>query len=99
MVITPDMLTPYQQGLAKRFNIKAGGMKLCLSLFKKKNYICNYRSLKYFLSKGLRLEKVHRVLHYDQAPLLRGYIKLNTEMRQRATTAFEKEFAKLMNNR
>ena len=98
LTITKEMLTPYQAELAKKFTAKLGGDKLCLSLTKKKNYICHYRNLKYYLSKGMKLEKVHQVLMFDQSDWLRSYVSLNTNMRRTATSEAEKDFAKLMNN-
>ena len=97
--ITEDMLTPHQLRLGKKFSAKIGGEKLCLALTKKKNYICHYRSLKYYLSKGLKLEKIHRVLEFDQSAWLARYVELNTNMRRMANSQAEKDFAKLMNNR
>ena len=32
----------------------------------KKNYVVHYRNLKYFLSKGLTLKKVHKILEFKQ---------------------------------
>lgn len=43
-------------------------------------------------------KQVHRVLEFQQRPFLAPYIRLNTEMRQKAVNAFEKDFFKLMNN-
>lgn len=42
--------------------------------------------------------QVHRVLEFRQRPFLASYIELNTQMRQKAANAFEKDFFKLMNN-
>ncbi|KAE9523763.1 hypothetical protein AGLY_015823 [Aphis glycines] len=47
---------------------------------------------------GLIVEKVHRVLQFNQSPWLAPYIALNTEMRKKAANDFEKDFFKLLNN-
>jgi len=44
------------------------------------------------------LEKIHHVLTFDQKAWMKPYIELNTNMRTKATTAFEKDFFKLANN-
>merc|ERR1711888_59780 len=46
----------------------------------------------------MRLKKVHRALGFDQSPWTEPYIRMNTELRKKATSAFEKDLYKLMNN-
>lgn len=72
--------------------------KLLLNLFDKKNYVMHYRTLKLILLQGLKLQKVHRILKFEQKPWLKPYIVLNTNERTKATNKFEKNFFKLMSN-
>ncbi|KAF0703980.1 Uncharacterized protein FWK35_00030364 [Aphis craccivora] len=72
--------------------------KLMGTLEEKKNYIVHYRNLQQAIKHGLIVEKVHRVIQFNQSDWLAKYIELNTEMRKKARNDFEKDFFKLMNN-
>lgn len=72
--------------------------KLCCSLEDRKEYVVHYRMLKLALSLGFELTKVHKCLTYKQKPFLKEYIDLNTALRTKAKSDFEKDFYKLMNN-
>ncbi|GFR06857.1 PR domain zinc finger protein 4 [Trichonephila clavata] len=50
------------------------------------------------LRKGLKLTKVHKVLSFKQKPWLKPYIEFNTNQRKLASSSFEKDFFKLLNN-
>ena len=91
------MLSPFQN---EKFpdNHKTPSVKLTPNLNDKHKYIVHYRNLKYYLSQGLVLKKVHRVLRFTQSCWLKAYIDFNTTMRSKATSSFGKDFFKLMNN-
>ncbi len=44
------------------------------------------------------MTKIHRALTFDQSPWMEPYIRLNRELRKQATSDFEKDLFKLMNN-
>ena len=99
MKVTTDMLSPYCQQLASDLHLKPGSVsKLVPNLNDKTKYIVHYRNLKLYLSLGMRLTKVHRVLSFQQSSWLRKYIEFNTEKRKQAANDFEKDFFKLLVN-
>lgn len=72
--------------------------KLIANLYNKENYVIHYVHLKECLKNGLILKNTHRILSFRQESFLKKYIELNTNFRQNAKTAFEKDFFKLLNN-
>ena len=72
--------------------------KLVPNLYDKKKYIIHIKALNQALKHGLILEKVHRVIEFNQSAGLKPYIDFNTELRTQAKNDFEKDFFKLMNN-
>ena len=72
--------------------------KLVSNLYDKNDYVVHIRSLKQALNHGLILEKVHRVIQFNQEAWLKPYIDMNTELRKKAKSDFEKDFFKLENN-
>ena len=75
-----------------------GEEKLVPNLRDKKSYVIHIQALNQVLQHGLRLDRIHRVIEFDQSPWLRTYIDFNTQLRTAATNDFEKDFFKLMNN-
>ena len=72
--------------------------KLLASFDKKERYVIHYRNLKQAMRHGIKLEKSHRILQFNQTRWLKPYIDLNTELRKGTKIAFEKDLFKLMNN-
>ena len=72
--------------------------KLIPNLYNKTKYGAHYRLLKFYLTHGLELTKIHTVISFDQEPWLSSYIDFNSKKRAQSKTEFEKNFFKLMNN-
>ena len=72
--------------------------KLLANLCDKKRYVIHYRNLHQALKHGLILKKIHRIIEFRQSDWLKTYIDKNTEMRQAATSDFERDMYKLANN-
>ena len=64
----------------------------------KTNYLFHYRKLQLYLSLGIKLTKIHRVLKFKQSECMKKYFNFNTKNRTNAGNSFEKDFFKLMIN-
>ena len=93
LTIDDAMLSPYSQALKQNLGIKGPSCeKLVPNLLSKSKYVVHYRNLKLYLQLGMKLTKIHRGIEFTQSSWLTSYISLNTELRKKASNAFEKEF-------
>ena len=95
MVVKKEWMSEYQHEL-----LDAGVEveKLVPNLYNKNSYVLHYRNLQLYLSLGMKLTKVRRALRFQQSRWMEPYIRLNTELRKKTTSGFEKDLFKLMNN-
>ena len=99
LAIPYDMLSDYCKKITDKYEIKLGEAKeLIPNLDDKTNYVVYYRNLQLYLSLGMILTKIYRVLKFKQSDWMKSYIDFNTEKRTKATKKFEKDFFKLMIN-
>ena len=87
-----------QLSLYNDYNSYHPTKKLVSNLYDKERYIVHYRNLKFYLTQGLVLKKIHKVLSFSQDKWMKPYIDLCALQRQNAKTNFQKDFWKLMMN-
>ena len=92
-----EMLSKYCKDIVDRYNVKVGGVKKLISnLHDKIRY--HYKNLKYYLSLGMKLVKIHRILKFKQKKWLKVFTNFNAKKRQESNNEFNKNFYKLFNN-
>jgi hypothetical protein len=73
--------------------------KLIATLYPKKNYKVHIAYLKWAISKGYQVTKIHRVIRFRQAPIFKSYIEhLVDERKKYPKGTFLNEFYKILAN-
>ena len=89
--VSYDMLSVYCKDIADGYDIKVGGVKkLTPNLGDKIKYVVHYKNLQYYLSLGMKLVKIHRILSFRQSNWLKKYVDFNTGKKQRSPDEFNK---------
>ena len=93
------MLSDYCKETADKYEIKVGDVKkLIPNLGNKTKYVLHYRDLYLYLSLGMKLTKIHRVLKFKQSDWMKKHIDFNNIKRKNGANSLEKDFFKLMIN-
>ena len=93
------MLSDYCNKIADKYGIKVGNIKkLIPTLGDKTNYVVHYKNLQLYLSLGMKLTKIHKVLKFKQSDWMKIDINFNTKKRKNAVNSFEKNLFKLTFN-
>ena len=65
--INYDMLSKYCSNIANKYDIKIGGVnKLVPNLGNRRKYVLHFKNIQQYLSLGMKLTKVHRILKFKQ---------------------------------
>ena len=85
----PYDLSDYCKRIADKYGINVGNVKkLAPNLGGKTNYIVRYRNLQLYLSLGIKLTKIHKVLKFKQSDWMKIYIDFNTKKRKKCCKQF-----------
>ena len=99
LAVLYEMFSVYCKKVADEYGIKVGDIKkLILNLGDKTSYVLHYRNLQLYLSLGMKLTKMRKVLKFKQSDQMKKYTDFKTEKRTNAANSFEKHFFKLMIN-
>lgn len=95
-----ESLSPFAQWLCKRHDLKKSTKteKLMGTLHDKDHYVLHYRCLQLYVKLGLKLDKVYKVLKFEQAPIIKDYVEFNTMKRAESKNAFDTALYKLFVN-
>ena len=104
-MVTEELFTPFmREQWARRCEFRGSSTaykperKLLMSCRDKKEYVVHFKLLKFYLSMGMHITKIHSVIKYKQTCIFKKYIDDNSERRQAVTDDFTKDLYKLLNN-
>ena len=84
LAISYDMLSDYCKKNCREYGIKVGDVKkLIPNLGDKTNHVLHYRNLQFYLSLGMKLTKIHKVLKFKQSNWMKTYINFNTQTKEK----------------
>ena len=99
--IDPSLLSPLTKDLCKKFGMSLStqcSAKLIADFSTKCKYVTHYKNLLFYLDRGMKLEKIHRVVKFRQKRYLSDFIDFNTKKRAEASNQFEVMFFKILLN-
>ena len=94
--IDPDKYNDYMNKIKPKNYTRS--KKMICDWTDKKNYLIHYRMLKIYVTHGMIVVKIHKIISFKQSKWLETYISFNTQKRNKAKIDFEKEFFKFLVN-
>ena len=91
-----DNLSPYAKAAIEKTQgwKRYRDTKLMSTFHDRIGYVTHIKNLKLYLSLGMVLKKVRRILQFKQDYVLAAYIEVTTAARQKATSKFEMDLFK-----
>ena len=88
-----DMLSPYCEQIRQKYNITIGQVKkLITTLSNKEKGVIHCRNLQLYTDLGLQVNRVHRVIEFNQSPWLKQHNYFKTQKETNPKNSFEKDF-------
>ena len=86
ITVTPQMLSEYNSA----DNTIRGQTCLVPNLQDKSRYVLHIRNLKLYTDLGMKVDRIHKVMEYDQKAFLAPYIAFNSEKRRMARSSLNR---------
>ena len=98
--IDETMLSPYSMNALHSLTEKKKhrAKKLTSTFLPRKNYVVHALNLKLYLKLGMKLEKIHRGISFNQSKFIAPYIEICSKKRAEAPTKSRSNLYKLLSN-